>query len=232
MTKATRGGVELKMHKSLVASADGPVAVQAGKPPVKVLLTQGDLDGACGQYCVWMALIALGLASRDWLTEENGKGADRAQGMAWKLGAKGFFSGIGYIGVKRMLKPYKSRVVREVSNLKGNRLVSYLLDKLNQNALCLVGVKTDDRKLDHWVLAVGIAGERRDGQFHAKELLLLDPSYGPVPGRQWNATLSVIESGTKVMNRKLQTPDGKTTLVKVDQAVAVALKESVKGAQQ
>jgi hypothetical protein len=52
---------------SVDASNEGPICVgPSGKSQV-VHLRQGDIDGACGLYCLFMSLLILGLVDRDIL---------------------------------------------------------------------------------------------------------------------------------------------------------------------
>jgi hypothetical protein len=73
-----------------------------------------------------------------------------------------------------------------------------------------------------------MSGVVKEGKFQANELLLLDPMYGPVPGQAWNATLSTAGATARASDRQFKTPDGKVTLVELDQAVSITLKKSTK----
>jgi hypothetical protein len=220
--KVTR---QRRLHPNLLPSERGPLAKVSGKRPVPVLLQQGDIDGACGHYCTWMALLIFGLVRRGWLTDGSERGG-RREAAAWKATAKHFFRGIGYRGVTKMLAPYAKHVRCEVSGLAGERVIRFAIAALARDAVVLVGVRNPNRKVDHWVLAVGTHSEKRGRTCRTTELMLLDPDHGPVPGQCWNGTLSVAPLEPDSEERSLTDAVGGTMAVEVVHAVAIESTDS------
>ena len=56
----------MQVSRLFSVAPNGPVSAASGE---LVHLRQGDLDGACGPYCLFSALITLGLLQRDDLLE-------------------------------------------------------------------------------------------------------------------------------------------------------------------
>jgi hypothetical protein len=149
-----------------------------------VHLRQGDMDGACGPYCVAMALLASGKMKRDEISP-GGKIDYRtrygkllkiihdlepmvlcgtyANDLCKMLAAHNLASGVELTGTGKNLMP------EIASALKKNHPV--ILDVRSR--------KSDG--LNHWTLAIGAS---------ENHLFLLDSGYELHPSNLWNATLT------------------------------------------
>lgn len=80
----------MQVSRLFSVAPNGPVSAASGE---LVHLRQGDLDGACGPYCLFSALITLGLLQRDDLLEN----------MSFWKGSSGDFQGSCRVSVSRCL---------------------------------------------------------------------------------------------------------------------------------
>src|SRR6478752_7284674 len=154
-----------------------------------VFLKQGSVDGACGPYCLFMALIILGLIDYDdainlWWTKRNskfGRMVSRMQehGTLFQKGT--------HLKQLRVLLEYsfRSKLELNVTKERGKSLINFCIEQLKQNRPTIIGISGID--LSHWLVAVGF---EKNEKGEVSKLFFLDPSGNDIPN-YWNATIEV-----------------------------------------
>ena len=138
-----------------------------------------------------MALIALGVISRKWVTERKWVGHKGKQAPMWEAAASGFFDGTEIEDLERMLTPYRNRVATFATHAINKNLLDFALRSINDRQLVILGVHNWRKGLNHWVLAVGVESTEVGGRLVPQRLLLLDPSADADPAMPWNAVVSL-----------------------------------------
>ncbi|PIG08292.1 hypothetical protein [Comamonas sp. 26] len=165
-------GRHFVVHSQLSAGRSGAVAYQN-----KLLLRQGENDMACGHHCVLMALMLLGLVSRDALYEGD---LDERLVEVCAIGQSRYFTGCSAAQLKEQFAPFAEQVhCRPLRRDVEARTVA----ALESDQVCLV--RFTSPSYSHWVLAVGVM--YAEGKPHS--LLVLDPLMDSVPLTPWNALL-------------------------------------------
>lgn len=166
-------------------------------------IRQGELDGACGQSAVQMALMLLGIIDRDELDDPQGSG-NKPLAKMWKRAITYYFTGTSPKELQSLLNPYQgvvsSRFVRK--NQLDNTLAC-----LAEDGVCIVGIS--NKYFSHWVLAVGVSYPHEDLEPDA--LLLLDSDAPASPLSPWNAMLSI--KGRKGLKHHYASAEGDTKVV-------------------
>ncbi|WP_137819031.1 hypothetical protein [Pseudomonas sp. 2FG] len=175
-------------------SEEGPVSTQTPNPEL-VHLRQGDMDGACGPYCIVMALIALGL-----MTRSQAENMDQFDGR----GKKGHFrdalkdfgalvsQGTNTNDLLRLTDFFKTE------QLKRNHVFGKKEDVFNavndavEDALPIICLRWEGGS-GHWLLVVGYQGIKCDGELRATHLLCLDPGQETPTTGLWNAVVEVFK---------------------------------------
>ncbi|MBP9849305.1 MAG: hypothetical protein KBC58_07680 [Flavobacterium sp.] len=158
----------------------------------QVFLKQGSVDGACGPYCLFMALIILGVidyndATNLWWTKRS----SRFGKMLAKMQEHDtlFQNGTDLNQLQDLLEhSFKNTLEINVSEQKGRSLIRYCIEQLKQDKPTIIGVYGID--LAHWLLAVGYE-ENEEGE--VCKLFFLDPS-GLDNSNYWNAAIDVNET--------------------------------------
>lgn len=182
----------------LYGSENGPCTNFGGEP---IHLRQSELDGACGQHCLFMALLALGVVKKKDLYDLDE--VDGEFGKVWKRARKSFFEGTYSADIINILKPLKTKINFENIAEKNNGLRNEIVFELNKENLVMLFLRKN-RNVAHWVLVVGMQGLLDCKQSNINELckydesyllpnnfLVLDPSSDPLPFLPWNAVLEV-----------------------------------------
>ena len=165
-------GWRFVLHSQLSFNRSGAVAHQN-----KLLLRQGEKDMACGHHCVLMALMLLGVISRDALYEDD---PDERLLETCARGQARYFSGCATTHLKEQLAPFSDQV--RCRHLQRD-VEARTIESLESDHLCLVRFSSDS--YTHWVLAVGVM--YTDDKPHS--LLVLDPLMEGIPLTPWNALL-------------------------------------------
>ena len=197
---------QMTVNPLLMISPDGPIASQSGE---LIHLRQGDLDGACGPYCMVMTLIAMGLMRRveaqnmhtwDARTRE-GKFRDGLQ----KFGTLSRNGTFGYDLVE-LTDYFKYKGLRAV-HLEGTKkqIFQGVTNAIDQGHFPIVGVDWQGEGGNgHWILAVGYQGVATEGMSQMTHLLCLDPGQETPKTSLWNAVLSVFNSdGTSIKKGRM-----------------------------
>jgi len=129
----------------------------------------------------------------------------------------------------KLLQPLHRYVTIQISKASHAAVLSFVLDNLSREQLVIAGIASAKHRLDHWVLAVGVAGMQERDQWSAQRLLLLDSNHEPIPMLQWNAMLTVSAHRPRGRARLWMTSDGKVIPVTLHHALAVARREPDRG---
>lgn len=165
-------GQRFVMHSQLSVGRQGALAHGD-----KVLLRQGESDMACGHHCVLMALMLLGVVSRDALYEDE---PDERLVEVCAIGQSRYFTGCSATQLKEQFAPFAEQV--HCRPLRRD-LEARTIAALESDHVCLV--RFTSPSYSHWVLAVGVMYV--ESKPHS--LLVLDPLMDSVPLTPWNALL-------------------------------------------
>ncbi|MCS8146606.1 hypothetical protein N0479_07555 [Pseudomonas aeruginosa] len=157
----------------------------------KVHLRQGDMDGACGPYCLVMAMLV-----RGQLRRRQAKGLERVDsrsryGRLMKaLDQHGPLLRVGTTGVDLL------ELLAEINDTEhfalkgeGRRLVRHTREYLEAGFPVVLGFhgrKGGD--IRHWGLAIGMS---------ERAFLLLDPAHDLPRGQAWNAVITSEAHGSR-----------------------------------
>lgn len=184
-----------------------------------IFLKQGSMDGACGPYCVFMALLILGVinynqATNLWIVDE-----DKALGKLVKKMKEHktlFQDGTHLHELEGLLKnSFKEKLSISANTNRGKDIIQFTIEKLNENQPVIVGVV--GKNLAHWLLAVGYEQSEED---EGVKLLFLDPS-GEDNSKYWNATIDVKNT---YYGYPYQWVDQVDTFIKIEDALSIGLK--------
>jgi hypothetical protein len=144
---------------------------------VQLHCQQGAWDGACGLYCAAMALTLLGRLNG--CTRLPGRRSG-VTGALWRAGRDRYFDGIRGTELAELLREGDpSLFVRSASGAH-RTLLKLTRAHLEAGRLAIVGWRSRNRRIDHWVLAIGLEGLQRRNRLRQTALLCLDPSV-PAP---------------------------------------------------
>lgn len=210
-------------------SPNGPVSSEAG---TLVHLRQGELDGACGPYCVVSALITLGLMDRDDVLENMHawKGSSREGRFRDALYAFGVLSSEGTDCSDLLwLTDYYKRVGLQADHVEGSKdhVFECVADAVESGKLPIVRVQWQGGG-GHWLLVVGYQGKAVGDDLQLTHLLCLDPGQEAPKASLWNAVLEVFNSdGASVhlgrMSSNFWGMDGNLTKCQVKDTVILSL---------
>ncbi|NJD36341.1 MAG: hypothetical protein FIA96_16190 [Betaproteobacteria bacterium] len=174
-------------------SQEGPKAANATRSGC-VHFRQGDLDGACGPYCMIMALIAMGLLTRNKAlameTWDGRKREGRFRDAIKKFGVlstNGTYShDLVWLTVFFKTKNIGARVIT------GNavQLLESVVDAVGRNAIPVILI-TWEKGGGHWLLGVGYQEIQRRSKSIPTHFLCLDPSQETPKTSLWNAVLDI-----------------------------------------
>lgn len=183
-----------------------------------LFLKQGSLDGACGPYCVFMAMLGYGLIRRseiNWSTS-----VDRRTRLGKLMSAidqhgQFFRDGTDINDLKAIIDgSFGNLLTLQPLTSTGSRLDQAIIDEVEAGHFVCLWMR--GRALSHWVLVVGL--EARDEQPRA--LLALDPDGREPSLACWNAVIDLHHSGVG-NHRHLFRPDGRR--VRFEAAVGLRL---------
>lgn len=182
-------------------SHQGPVAPGPGGHEQTIHLLQGALDGACGPYCLFMALMICGLVERDTLTllkpVDGRTSAGRLIAGLEEYGAL-FRDGTHLEDLVTLLREnFGTRLASEISGVRGSNLRAFIERHILDNHPVILGI--DFATSGHWVLVVGLeyetcSGDEKDTG-RLSRFLILDPGESHSRVCAWNGILQARGSG-------------------------------------
>lgn len=156
-----------------------------------VHLRQGDMDGACGPYCVAMALLALGKMGRDEIHPGEKIDFRKRYGKFLKVIhdlEPMVLCGANADDLCNMLDAH-NLASGDVIKGTGKNLIPEITQALKKNHPVILDVRSKKSDgLNHWTLAIGAS---------ENHLFLLDPGYELHPSNFWNATLTTKPSSNR-----------------------------------
>lgn len=176
----------------LKLSPDGPFSSELND---LVHLRQGDLDGACGPYCIISALIALGLMDRQNIQENmhRWKGSAREGRFRDALFSFGVWTNEGTTADDLLwLTEFYKRKGLDAYHGSGSKkeLVKNICFELESGNLPILAVDWNGGGA-HWLLVVGYQGIEKDDDIQLTHLLCLDPGQNTPTISLWNAMIHV-----------------------------------------
>ncbi len=189
---------EIRVIPRLDARSAGPVADGPDGNEQEVHLQQGSLDGACGPYCLFMALLACGLENKHDVTSLGGADGRTALGRlrrAMDDYRPLFVDGTRLGELDALLKNgYKGRAKSVAMAGRGTDVRAFIEHHISEGHPVIVGLDGTEG-LAHWVLGVGLEYQRVDDRLQLCRLLVLDPSKPAPQVSAWNGVIDLRGSG-------------------------------------
>ncbi|GDX83070.1 hypothetical protein LBMAG42_48810 [Deltaproteobacteria bacterium] len=160
-------------------------------------LSQGSLDGACGPYCLFMALLICGVLERDAILDLHAGAKDRRTSLGRLLGMIERYAGLFRDGthvdeIEQMLrKSYGGKLNIDAHDGAGAAVRDFVVREVQANKPVLVGVAFPGGA--HWMLAVGVDCLDDNCEDPAR-LLLLDPGGVKPTVAPWNSMIELTPS--------------------------------------
>lgn len=210
-----------RVSAGLIGGARGCGIVSHGKYR-PVFVQQGDLDGACGTHCLFMALMAMRVIPRAqfFRADERRMGADLRR--LYRLAQSFYFSGTDTRDFRKLLRLMQPKIEYEATEATDTAAEHFIARHLEHGRLVIVGLESAARKLNHWVLAIGQAGVERSGVFQPQRFLLVDPSDNPDTLVPWNSTLETRAIGKSRRFRNMSDAHGENQPARLSGAIAIA----------
>lgn len=200
-----------------------------------VHLQQGDLDGACGPYCLLMAFTILGIAPQRQIKTlpelETGKLVEH-----WRRLVALYFTGAHSADLLEILTLTPDLgVAHQIFKGRRNRIAQFCVEQIDNDAVVILGTKSAKRSYGHWTLVVGWEGyydalararspQKRPQAIRA--LLCLDPSYSEPVLTVYNARINVEPSPRWPGEYQVATCQMSTERVSFDAAIAIRRTDS------
>lgn len=188
-------------------------------------LRQGDLDGACGPYCVLMALLILGLADRDTVTVFGLADQRSSIGKLVTRMTEGwgtlFHEGTSLDDLAEMLNGlFRRKLTATTCATSGVECRRFVERSILDGAPVILGISSAD--VAHWVVVVGLEyWVDEDGGRELSRLLLLDPGDPAPTVSAWNGVLEARGSGGRYPYTWWTAGDGGETKVAFFAAMAL-----------
>lgn len=169
-------------------------------------LRQGEMDGACGPYCITMALITLGVLTRDQARNlDQFDGRTREGRFRENLLAFGSLvtEGTDDFDISWLAETFKGvGVTTQILDVARRRkaTIEKIAEAVDRSDIPIVGVEWQEGS-GHWLMVVGYQGYQFDEaqDMQITHLLCLDPTSDAPRTSLWNAVIEVFdESGESV----------------------------------
>lgn len=187
-----------------------------------VFVQQGDLDGACGTHCLFMALMAMRAIPRAQFFRLDERRMGTGLRRLYRLAQRFYFSGTDSRDFRKLLQLMSSRIEYESTEATDTAAQQFIARHLELGQLVIVGLENAARKLNHWVLAIGQSGVERKGRFEPIRFLIVDPSDEPDQLVPWNATLEMKATENSRLFRCMHDLRGDCAPVRLSGAIALA----------
>lgn len=151
-------------------------------------LRQGSLDAASAHLCMFMALMLLGLASKDEIRSLR-HGTDYRFGATWNRSLESFFSGANSTEVLDFLRTLKEQVAYHAASGSTMHTLDFARRGLNQNNLVILGLEREGQYGKRWTLGIGTEWLMKGSQRDTTSILCLDPAEPAPSVAQFNARL-------------------------------------------
>lgn len=174
------------------ATHEGPVVprLKNKSKEQKAHLLQGALDGACGPYCLFMALIICGLVDRhEIISLEQVDGRTSLGKLIIQLSKYSAFfrDGTDLIELKELLdKTYRNKLTTEIRKASEKKLLKFVKKHVLRNHPVILGLSWKNG--GHWVVVIGLEYQRIEKRKLCR-LLVLDPGDPPSNVCAWNGVI-------------------------------------------
>lgn len=221
---------KMTVTRRLSLSANGPINAETEE---LVHLRQGDLDGACGPYCLISALIATGQLSRDEALNMHAWKKESAEGK--------FRDAIAKFGTLACNGTTRSQLAKLARNIKFKKLTTTTLtgkkseifkgitNAIANHHLAIVGVRWS-KYSGHWLLAVGFQSTEIADNTQLTHLLCLDPAEENPRSSLWNAVVEAFDSHGRSVNKGKLTSNhwnaaGQFSKCHIDEAIILKISD-------
>ena len=154
-------------------------------------LMAGDLDGACGPLSLWTALIVLGLTSRPQVICQKDRFTNDKFEGTWLKSLGLWFQGADDDEMDLLLDTVSRHLDRTECVGAMREQVHFVVDRLRQNDVVLLGLERRDARDGHFVLAVGMEELVTAKNRRVIGILCLDSSEPPPDMLRYNARLEL-----------------------------------------
>jgi hypothetical protein len=213
--------IELRLHEGLMNPDASTWRLIRRSPHLR----QGSLDGACGAYCVAMATIVLGVATRARIrclptaTPEL-----ELFGDFWLKALEGYFAGTDKQEMLALLSTLGGYIKYRIDLGSTERLLRRVAEKLSRNRVAIIGV--DGAGSGHWALAVGVEMLVSKRGKTVTGILCLDPSEPTPPLAQWNARIELNSPAAGSGKFSYRMADGRVRAVKCKEAYVLGARKT------
>jgi len=183
-----------------------------------IFLKQGSIDGACGPYCVMMALLITGSVTLDEVSELwNIKLSTRLGKLVKGMREHDtlFSDGTTINELATLMDNSFGKILKTSSSEEsGKKLIPFIISQLKNDHPVIVGVKNGN--FAHWLLAVGYEKEE-----DVNKLFFLDPS-GVNTSNYWNAAIDIVnKQGGRYPYPWIDHNDSDNEYVQLEEAIAI-----------
>lgn len=220
---------KITLNNKITLSSQGPVTLVKNAYNL-IHFRQGDLDGACGPYCMFMVFIILGLFTRaEAHNMHSWKGSTKKGKFRDALMAFGSLSSGGtYNGDLLWLTDFFKSEKVYTKTIYGNKqeVFGACIQAVQASQFPVIGVRWHGGG-GHWLLVVGYQGYEKDGEdLQITHLLCLDPGQPAPKTSIWNAVIEVFDkNGAPLHKGKLTSEhwgmDGIVTKCQLDDAIII-----------
>lgn len=196
------------MNKMIVSpwlsvSPRGPITC-ASEEASQVHLRQGEMDGACGPYCLVMALITLGILGREEVQNMHlWDGRTREGRFRNNLLAFGSLisSGTDELDLSWLADCFKGKGVRsKIVDGAKKEIIKNIAQAIDGCQIPIMSVHWAGGA-GHWLMMVGYQGFEHEGSFQLTHLLCLDPGSEAPKTTLWNAVIEVLNDDGSSVNK-------------------------------
>ena len=222
----------------LSVSPYGPVTCARNHGDDLIHLRQGEMDGACGPYCVVMTLITLGVMSHSQALDlHSHDGRTRLGRFRDNMLAFGALvsEGTDDYEVSWLVDSFKKAgVIAEPFEVSSRRktTVRNIAQSVDERRVPIVKVEWEGGESAHWLLVIGYQGYQAndEDELQITHLLCLDPGSEAPKVSLWNAVVEVFtEQGDPVNEGRYYCrhwgPAAPPTFCRIGDSVVVGLDE-------
>jgi hypothetical protein len=187
-------------------------------------LRQSSIDCSCGPSSLFMALIALGVFEREMLTRD-GVSPTKVVQMMWRQAKKYHFVGTGLQSLRKIVRPVAAHIEWRVLNGVNRNVKEFVLKRLQEGKLVILGLENARQSYYHWALVVGVDGWEEQGSFRARRFLLVDPNLDEPLHTPWNNTICVDAMHPHGRLRQMRSVSGAQRLAALNGAIAIGWRQ-------
>lgn len=207
-----------KMHPG-VMPRDSKIRARYQRGPH---LMAGDLDGACGPLSLWSALIVLGIATRPQVVCQKFRFADDKFEDTWLRSLDLWHKGADDDEMDVLLDTVSPFVQRDDCTGAMRKHVEFVVDRLRQNHVVLLGLERPRELEGHWVLAVGMEELVTEKDRQVIGILCLDSSESSPELLRYNARLELHVPKKGATFVRFRGASGDSRSMTIDRSIALS----------